>query len=133
MLPADQVDDVLKRITVSTSGIAPRIRDLGREPVRPKLAVSLNASNDEQRTAIMPVNRKYPLCDLIAACREYPLRPREYLTFEYVMLDGLNDSDEDARRVAGLLCGMRAKVNLIALNPGPGSVTLPLPALRRSA
>src|SRR5205807_6358908 len=89
----------LRRITISTSGIVPRIYDLGREPVRPKLAVSLNASTDEQRTALMPINRKYPLCDLIAACREYPLRPREYLTFEYVMLDGLNDSDEDARRL----------------------------------
>jgi 23S rRNA (adenine2503-C2)-methyltransferase len=110
---------VLKRITISTSGIIPRIRDFGCEPVRPKLAVSLNASDDEQRTAIMPINRKYPLRDLIAACRAYPLRPREYLTFEYVMLDGLNDSDQDALRVTELLRGLRAKLNLIPYNCGP--------------
>jgi 23S rRNA (adenine2503-C2)-methyltransferase len=111
---------VLKRITISTSGIAPRILDLAREALRPKLALSLNASNDEQRTAIMPINRKYPLKDLLAACRAYPLRPREYLTFEYVMLDGVNDSDEDAVRATELMRGMRAKVNLIPYNCGPG-------------
>jgi 23S rRNA (adenine2503-C2)-methyltransferase len=110
---------VLKRITISTSGIVPRIMDLAREPVRPKLAVSLNASTDEQRTAIMPINRKYPLGELMAACRAYSFRPREYLTFEYVMLDGLNDSDEDAVRVIKLLHGLSAKVNLIPYNCGP--------------
>lgn len=109
-----------RRMTVSTSGVIPRIRDLGSEPVRPKLAISLNASENEQRTALMPLNRKYPLDDLMEACRAYPLRPRERLTFEYVMLNGVNDSDDDARRVASLLGGMQAKVNLIPYNSGSG-------------
>jgi 23S rRNA (adenine2503-C2)-methyltransferase len=109
-----------RRITLSTSGIIPRIHDLAREPVRPKLAISLNASTDEQRTVLMPINRKYPLAELIAACRAYPLRPRELLTFEYVMLDGVNDSEIDALRVAKLLRGLRAKVNLIPYNSGSG-------------
>jgi 23S rRNA (adenine2503-C2)-methyltransferase len=110
---------VLRRITVSTSGIVPRIEELAREPVRPRLAVSLNASTDEQRTALMPINRKYPLGELMRACRAYPLRPREYLTFEYVLLAGVNDSDQDALRVAELVRGIRAKINLIPYNSGP--------------
>jgi 23S rRNA (adenine2503-C2)-methyltransferase len=109
----------LKRITLSTSGIIPRIHDLGREPIRPKLAVSLNASTEEQRTALMPLNRKYPLGKLLEACRNYPLRPWEKLTFEYVLLDGINDSDLDAARVAELVRGIRAKLNLIPYNSGP--------------
>ena len=115
----DGVGIALRRITVSTSGIVPRLYDLAREPVRPRLAVSLNASTDEQRTALMPINRKYPLDDLLQACRAYPLRPRERLTFEYVLLDGVNDSDQDAMRVAELIHGIRAKVNLIPYNSGP--------------
>lgn len=109
----------LRRITVSTSGVIPRILDLGQEKLRPKLAVSLNASTDEQRSSIMPLNRKYPLEALLAACREYPLRPREKLTFEYVMLGGFNDSPEDAHRLTRMLRGMRAKLNLIPYNTGP--------------
>jgi 23S rRNA (adenine2503-C2)-methyltransferase len=109
----------LQRITLSTSGIIPRILDLAREPMRPKLAISLNASTEEQRNALMPINRKYPLGELLKVCRSYPLRPRERLTFEYVLLDGLNDSDGDALRVAKLLRGLRAKVNLIPYNSGP--------------
>ena len=109
----------LRRITLSTAGIVPRIYDLAREPNRPKLAVSLNASNDAQRTELMPLNRKYPLGELMDACRAYPLRPREHLTFEYVLLDGINDTVEDARRVVKLLHGIRAKVNLIPYNGGP--------------
>ena len=108
----------LRRITLSTSGIVPRIYDLGRHPTRPKLAISLNASSDEQRDALMPINRKYPLRVLLEACRSYPLRPRERLTFEYVLLDGVNDSEEDAARVAGLLAGIPARVNLIPYNGG---------------
>ena len=108
------------RMTVSTAGIVPRIAEFGREPVRPKLAISLNASNDELRTRLMPINKKWNLEKLMAAAREFPLRARERLTFEYVLLDGVNDSVENAREVVGLLRGIRAKVNLIALNPGPG-------------
>jgi 23S rRNA (adenine2503-C2)-methyltransferase len=107
-----------RHTTLSTSGIIPGIERLGGEKVRPKLAISLNASSNEQRDEIMPINRKYPIEDLLAACARYPLRPWEHLTFEYVLLGGLNDAPEDARRVAKLLAGLRAKVNLIPWNPG---------------
>jgi len=108
-----------KHVTLSTSGIVPGIERLGRESVRPKLAISLNASNDEQRDRLMPINKKYPLAALIGACRNYPLRNWEHLTFEYVMLGEVNDSAEDARRVAKLLAPVKsAKVNLIPWNPG---------------
>jgi 23S rRNA (adenine2503-C2)-methyltransferase len=107
-----------RHVTLSTSGIVPGIERMAQEKVRPKVAISLNASNDEERDAIMPINRKYPLEALLAACQRYPLRPWERLTFEYVMLGGFNDSPEDARRVARLISGMRAKVNLIPWNPG---------------
>jgi len=109
-----------RRITVSTSGITPKIAELGRVEIRPKLAISLNASTEEQRREIMPITRKYGLKDLLEACRRYPLRPWEKLTFEYVLLKGFNDSDADAQRVAKLLANLNAKMNLIALNPGPG-------------
>jgi 23S rRNA (adenine2503-C2)-methyltransferase len=108
-----------KRVTISTSGIVPGIEKLAKETERPKLAISLNASNDEQRDALMPINRKYPLKDLLDACRNYPLRNWEFLMFEYVMLGGLNDTLDDARRVARLLSGIKCKVNLIPWNPGP--------------
>ena len=108
------------RMTVSTAGIVPHIYDLGAEAVRPKLAISLNASNDELRTRLMPINRKWNLEKLIAAARDFPLRNREKLTFEYVLLDEVNDSAENAREMVELIRGVRAKVNLIALNPGPG-------------
>ena len=108
-----------RRVTVSTSGIVPRIDELGREPVRPRLAISLSATTDERRTELIPLNRRYPLSELMRACREYPLGERERLTFEYVMLDGVNDTDEDARRLVRLLAGIRAKVNLIPHNPAP--------------
>ena len=109
----------LSRMTVSTSGIVPRIYDFGKAELRPKLAISLNASDDETRTRLMPINKKWNLEKLMAAARQFPLRPRERLTFEYVLLDGVNDSEKNALEVAGLLRGLRAKVNLIALNPGP--------------
>jgi 23S rRNA (adenine2503-C2)-methyltransferase len=108
-----------KRITLSTAGIVPKMAELGREPVRPKLAISLNASYEDQRRKLMPITRKYSLKDLLAACKAYPLRPWEKLTFEYVLLKGVNDTDADARRVVKLLAHLNAKVNLIALNPGP--------------
>jgi 23S rRNA (adenine2503-C2)-methyltransferase len=108
-----------KHVTLSTSGIVPGIERLAQEKVRPKLAISLNASNDEQRDALMPINKKYPLSTLMEACRNYPLRPWEHLTFEYVMLGDMNDSTEDARRVVKLLAPVkRVKVNLIPWNPG---------------
>jgi 23S rRNA (adenine2503-C2)-methyltransferase len=106
-------------VTLSTSGIVPGIERMAKEAVRPKLAISLNASHDEQRDVLMPVNRKYPLKELIAACRHYPLRNWEHLTFEYVMLGGVNDAPEDARRIVKLLAPLkRVKVNLIPWNPG---------------
>jgi len=108
-----------RRITVSTSGIIPKMEELGREPVRPKLAISLNASTEEMRRELMPITKKYHLRDLMEACRAYPLRPWERLTFEYVLLAGVNDTDADARRVVKLAGQLRAKVNLIAFNPGP--------------
>ena len=108
------------RMTVSTSGIIPRITEFGGEPLRPKLAISLNASNDEVRSRIMPINRKWNLEMLLQAARDFPLRNRERITFEYVLLDGVNDSSAHARELIELLRGIRCKVNLIALNPGPG-------------
>jgi len=108
-----------KHVTLSTSGIVPGIERLAKEPVRPKLAISLNASNDEQRNVLMPINKKYPLKELLAACKKFPTGSREYITFEYVLLGGVNDTAEDARRVARLMSGLgRAKVNLIPWNPG---------------
>jgi len=108
-----------KRVTVSTSGIVPRIYEFANEPVRPHLAISLSSTTEAQRNDLMPINRKYTLEELMKACRQYPLDERERLTFEYVMLDGVNDSDEDARRLVRLLGGIRAKVNLIPHNPAP--------------
>ncbi len=108
-----------KHVTLSTSGIVPGIERLAQEKVRPKLAISLNASNDEQRDELMPINKKYPLSMLLEACKNYALRTWEHLTFEYVMLGGLNDAAEDARRVVRLLAPLKTvKVNLIPWNPG---------------
>lgn len=109
-----------RRITLSTAGIIPKIEEMGRAPVRPKLSISLNASTEEMRQQLMPITRKYHLAELLAACKAYPLRSWEKLTFEYVLLKGVNDSDADARRVVRLLANLNCKVNLIALNPGPG-------------
>lgn len=108
-----------RRVTVSTAGIIPKIAELGQEAVRPKLAISLNASTEEMRQELMPITRKYHLKDLLDVCKAYPLRPWEKLTFEYVLLKGVNDTDADAKRVVRLLANLNAKVNLIALNPGP--------------
>jgi 23S rRNA (adenine2503-C2)-methyltransferase len=107
-----------KHVTLSTSGIVPGIHRLAQEKIRPKLAVSLNASSDQQRDQIMPINRKYPIDTLLDACRRYPLRPWEHLTFEYVLLGGFNDAPDDARRLVKLLSNLRCKVNLIPWNPG---------------
>jgi len=117
-LLAEGVGIPASRMTVSTAGIVPRIRDLGQEALRPKLAISLNGSNDKLRGEVMPLNRKWNLGELMKAAREFPLRPRERLTFEYVLLSGVNDAAEQAREVVELVRGIRAKINLIAMNPG---------------
>jgi 23S rRNA (adenine2503-C2)-methyltransferase len=116
------------RMTVSTSGILPGIERFAQEAVRPKLALSLNASNDGVREQIMPITRKWNIAALLAAVLKIPLRTREWVTFEYVLLGGVNDQPEHAREVLALLNGMRAKVNLIVWNPGPGiAYVQPLP------
>jgi 23S rRNA (adenine2503-C2)-methyltransferase len=108
-----------RHATLSTSGIVPGIERLAGEVLRPKLAISLNASCDEQRDALMPINRKYPLRVLLEACKKFPRGKREYVTFEYVLLGGVNDSPEDALRVAKMMTDLgRVKVNLIPWNPG---------------
>jgi len=108
------------RMTVSTSGIEPAIRRFAQEPLRPKLALSLNASNDEIREQVMPITRKWKIAELLEAVKTIPLGKREWVTFEYVLLGGVNDQPEHAREVLELLKSMRAKVNLIVWNPGPG-------------
>jgi len=108
------------RMTVSTSGILPGIEAFAKETVRPKLALSLNASNDVVRERIMPITRKWDIAALLEAVQKIPLRTREWVTFEYVLLGGVNDQPEHANEVLDLLAGMRAKVNLIVWNPGPG-------------
>src|SRR5205085_1515334 len=112
---------VPNRVTVSTAGVAPRIRELATIPDRPHLAVSLAAPADELRDQLMPINKKWPLRELLSACKDFEksLKPKERFTFEYVMLDGVNDSDEHARQLANLLNrhSLRAKVNLIPHNP----------------
>ena len=109
------------RMTVSTSGILPGIERFAKETVRPKLAISLNAPNDAIREAIMPITRKWNIQSLLAALRQVPLAPRGSITFEYVLLGGINDRPQDAGELVSLLraSGLPAKVNLIAWNPGP--------------
>jgi 23S rRNA (adenine2503-C2)-methyltransferase len=109
-----------RRVTLSTVGIVPGLERLAREPLMPNLAVSRHAPTDEQRTALVPPNTKYPLADILEACRRFPLKKRSRITFEYVLLDGVNDTPDDARRLVKLLAGIKAKVNLIPLNPAPG-------------
>jgi 23S rRNA (adenine2503-C2)-methyltransferase len=110
-----------RRITVSTVGLVPALERLGREALRVNLAISLHATTDEVRGRLMPINRGFPIAALIAACRRFPLAMRQRITFEYVLLDGINEAPEDARRLAALLRGLRAKVNLIPFNDWPGS------------
>jgi len=109
-----------RRVTLSTVGIVPGLQRLAREPLMPNLAISLHATTEEQRTALVPPNRKYPLAEILETCRQFPLKKRSRITFEYVLLDGVNDAPEDARRLARLLSGIKSKVNLIPLNPAPG-------------
>jgi 23S rRNA (adenine2503-C2)-methyltransferase len=109
-----------RRVTLSTVGIVPALERLAQEPLMPNLAISLHATSEAQRTELVPPNKKYPLASLIDVCRKFPLKKRSRITFEYVMLAGVNDTPEDARRLARLLSGIKAKVNLIPLNAAPG-------------
>ena len=109
-----------RRVTLSTAGLVPKMADLGRDS-QVNLAVSLNAANDETRSRLMPINRKYPLDQLISACRRYPLPPRRKITFEYILMQGVNDGLDDARQLVKLLYGVKAKINLIPFNEHPGS------------
>ena len=113
-----------RRITLSTAGLVPEIGELGASGVKVNLAISLNATTDTVRDEIMPVNKRYPLQMLLAACKHYPLEPRRRITFEYVLLKDVNDSPEDAVRLARLLRGIKSKVNLIPYNPSPESAFL---------
>ncbi len=127
IIASDALNFSHRRVTLSTSGLVPQIKRLGEE-ARVNLAVSLNASDDETRSRLMPVNRKYPLKELMEACRSFPLPNRRMLTFEYILIAGVNDSDEDAFRLSRLLAGMRAKINLIPLNPHKGlDMSSPVP------
>ena len=110
-----------RRITISTVGMVPAIERLGKETLRPNLAVSLNAASDSVRNEIMPINRKYDIARLLEAIRQYPLERRRRVTFEYVLLAGVNDGLDDATRLGKLLRGLRCKVNLIPWNPHPGA------------
>jgi 23S rRNA (adenine2503-C2)-methyltransferase len=109
-----------RRVTLSTVGLVPAIERLATEPLMPNLAISLHATTEEQRDAIVPINRKYTLAQLMEACRTFPLKKRNRITFEYVMLAGVNDTDADARRLVKLLHGVKAKVNLLPLNAADG-------------
>jgi 23S rRNA (adenine2503-C2)-methyltransferase len=109
-----------RRITLSTVGIVPAIERLAAEDVMPNLAISLHATTEDQRGSLVPINKKYGIADVLDACRRFPLTRRERITFEYVLLDGVNDTPADAHRLARLLRDLQAKVNLIPLNPAPG-------------
>jgi 23S rRNA (adenine2503-C2)-methyltransferase len=109
-----------RRITLSTVGLLPQLERLAREPIMPNLAISLHAPTDRQRGDLVPINRKWGVAEIIDACRAFPLRRRSRITFEYVLLAGVNDRPEDARRLAALLRGMKAKVNVIPLNAAAG-------------
>jgi len=108
-----------RRITLSTVGLLPELERLTKEKITFRLAISLNASNDETRSRIMPINRRYPLTELLALCRRFPLKPRTRITFEYVLMEGVNDSPQDAKELVKILRGIPSKVNLIPLNEAP--------------
>jgi 23S rRNA (adenine2503-C2)-methyltransferase len=109
-----------RRVTLSTVGVLPALERLATEPLMPNLAISLHATTEEQRDLLVPINRKYGLRDLLDACRRFPVKRRDRITFEYVMLKDVNDSDDDARRLVRLLSGIKAKVNLLPLNEAAG-------------
>jgi 23S rRNA (adenine2503-C2)-methyltransferase len=109
-----------RRVTLSTVGLLPALERLAREPIMPNLAISLHAPTDLQRGELVPINRKYGVGDIVEACKRFPLKKRNRITFEYVLLAGVNDSPQDARRLAKLVAGVKSKVNLIPLNAAPG-------------
>jgi 23S rRNA (adenine2503-C2)-methyltransferase len=109
-----------RRITLSTVGLLPELERLAKEKISFRLAISLNASEEETRSYLMPVNRRYPLKKILALCKKFPLRPRTRITFEYVMVEGINDSSQDAKKLLRILRGIPSKVNLIPLNETPG-------------
>jgi 23S rRNA (adenine2503-C2)-methyltransferase len=109
-----------RRVTLSTVGLLPALERLAAEPLMPNLAISLHAPTDLQRGALVPINRKYGIAEIIDACKRFPLKKRARITFEYVLLAGVNDRPEDARRLAKLLAGVKSKVNLIPLNAAAG-------------
>jgi 23S rRNA (adenine2503-C2)-methyltransferase len=115
-----------RKVTLSTCGLVPHIRKLGQD-ITVNLAVSLNAADDTTRSFLMPINKKYPLKDLIRACRDFPLPNRRMLTFEYILIEGVNDRDADALRLCRLMSGLRAKINLIPLNSHSGAKMAPPP------
>jgi 23S rRNA (adenine2503-C2)-methyltransferase len=109
-----------RRMTLSTVGVLPALERLATEPPMPNLAISLHSTTEDQRDMLVPINRKYGLKELLDACRRFPVKRRERITFEYVMLQDVNDTPEDARRLVRLLHGIRGKVNLLPLNEAPG-------------
>ena len=116
-----------RRITLSTVGLVPQLKKLAQAPVVPNLAVSLSATTDEVRDRLMPINQRYPIDTILQACADFPLKRNQRVTFEYVLMDGINDSDDDARRLVRLLAHLRSKVNLLPLNPGNASGLRPSP------
>ena len=109
-----------RKVTLSTCGLVPQMKKLGQD-VTVNLAISLNAADDETRSFLMPINRKYPLKTLLSACKDFPLPNRRMITFEYILIEDVNDRDEDALKLVDILGDIRAKINLIPLNPHPGS------------
>jgi 23S rRNA (adenine2503-C2)-methyltransferase len=109
-----------RRVTLSTVGVLPALERLATEPLMPNLAISLHSTTEQQLDLLVPINRKYVIRELLDACRRFPLKRRDRITFEYVMLKGVNDSDEDARRLVRLMHGIRAKINLLPLNEAAG-------------
>ena len=126
LIESDGMGFSKRKVTLSTCGLIPYMERLGRE-VRVKLAVSLNAPDDRLRTRLMPINQTYPLKALLKTCREYPLPRGDRITFEYILMSGVNDRDQDAQTLVKALSGISAKINLIALNPHPGSDFSPSP------
>jgi 23S rRNA (adenine2503-C2)-methyltransferase len=120
MIQPDAFKFSSRRVTLSTAGLLPELEQLGKEKILFRLAISLNASDEDTRSQLMPINRRYPLKKVLEACRHFPLRPRTRITFEYVLVEGVNDSPQDAKRLLRILSGIPSKINLIPLNEASG-------------